>query len=117
MSPGGPNSWNCNGHQCMSHSKVSGEISDLNFQSSCGSWMACFVDIFHVLLCDQVFDILLNGKHAVVDSLDIFSKVGRGAAHDEVIPFLVKNGKLIVGTETSALDNRLAVEFIKVCFQ
>lgn len=57
----------------------------------------------------------LNGKHTVVESLDIFGRVGRGVAHDEVVPFSVKNGVLNVGMETSDFTSgRLRVEFVKV---
>lgn len=57
---------------------------------------------------------VLNGEHTVVDELDIYGKVGRGVAHDEIVPFSVKNGKLKVNGETSQLDGKLSVEFIKV---
>ena len=57
---------------------------------------------------------MLNGEHTVVESLDIFSKVGRGAAHDEYIPFTIKNNKLKVQGETSRFDGKVNVEFIKV---
>ena len=52
---------------------------------------------------------------AVVDGLDIFGKVGRGVAHDEVVPFAVKNGIAKVGGESISLDgNKISVEFVKV---
>ena len=63
----------------------------------------------------QVFDVLLNGEHTVVDDLDIFAKVGHSTGHDELIPFSVKNGKLKVAGETSMLKGKLSVEFVKVC--
>lgn len=57
----------------------------------------------------------LNGKHTVVENLDIFGRVGRGVAHDEVVPFSVKNGVLKVGMDTSDFTSgRLRVEFVKV---
>lgn len=62
----------------------------------------------------QVFDIVLNGEHTVVDELDIFAKVGRGVAHDEMLPFSIKNGKLKVNGETSQINGKITVEFIKV---
>ena len=57
---------------------------------------------------------MLNGEHNVVSELDIYAKVGRGVAHDEIIPFSIKGGKLRVNGESSQLDGKLAVEFIKV---
>lgn len=57
----------------------------------------------------------LNGEHTIVSELDIFSKVGRGVAHDEIVQFSVRNGKLKVNGETSKINGRLTVEFIKVC--
>ena len=62
----------------------------------------------------QVFDVVLNREHIVVEGLDIFGKVGRGIAHDEIIPFSVKSGKLRVGGESSFLDGKLPIDFVKV---
>ena len=61
----------------------------------------------------QVFDIVLNGLVAV-PSLDIFSKVGKAAAHDEIVPFSVGNGQLHVSGESSDFGGTLSVEFAKV---
>ena len=52
----------------------------------------------------------------MIHELDIFGKVGRGVAHDEIIPFSVRNGKLKVNGETSEIvDGKISVEFVKVC--
>ena len=65
----------------------------------------------------QVFDVALNGEHTIVHELDIFSKVGRGVAHDEIIPFSIRSGKLKVNGETSTIiDNKISLDFIKVRF-
>ena len=56
----------------------------------------------------------LNGEHTVVENLDIYNKVGRGVAHDEIVPFSVRNGKLKVNGETSKINGKVSVEFIKV---
>lgn len=65
----------------------------------------------------QVFDVLLNRDHVIVDQLDIYDKVGRGVAHDEVISFTVKNKKLYVSDQVSVIENgKLPVEFVKVDF-
>ncbi|XP_067683414.1 malectin-B-like [Haliotis asinina] len=61
----------------------------------------------------KVFDVVLNGEHTIVSELDIYSRVGRGVAHDEIVPFSVKGGKLRVNGETSQIDGKLTVEFIK----
>ena len=61
----------------------------------------------------QVFDIVLNG-HVAVPSMDIFAKVGKAAAHDEIIPFSVHNRQLHVLGESSDFDGTLSVEFAKV---
>ena len=55
------------------------------------------------LRTQQVFDVNLDGN-TIISGLDIFSQVGYAAAHDEHIPFTVKNGQLSVngGTGTSA---------------
>lgn len=62
----------------------------------------------------KVFDVVLNGQHTVLDHLDIFSKVGRAVAHEEVIPFKVEDGQLSVNGETSSFDGSLAIDFVKV---
>ena len=63
----------------------------------------------------QVFDVLLNKDHVIVDQLDIYNKVGRGVAHDEVIPFSVKNKKLHVSDQISVIENgKIVVDFVKV---
>ena len=57
----------------------------------------------------------LNGEHVIIHELDIYGKVGRGAAHDEIIPFSVRNGKLKINGETSEIiDGKISVEFVKV---
>ena len=55
----------------------------------------------------QVFDVVLNGEHTIVSELDIFGRVGRGVAHDEVVPFSIKGGKLRVSGEQSQIDGCL----------
>ena len=62
----------------------------------------------------QVFDVVLNGQITVVDGLDIFAKVGRGVAHDEIISFSIHSGQLQYGTETVPFTGRLFIEFVKV---
>lgn len=63
----------------------------------------------------QVFDVVLNGDHTIIPDLDIFSKVGRGVAHDEYVPFSVGSGKLIIkGEESEIRGGKIRVEFIKV---
>lgn len=61
----------------------------------------------------KIFDVRLNDQHLVVKDLDIFDKVGNSVAHDEVIPFTIKKGKLSVNGEYSTISNQLKVEFVK----
>ena len=62
----------------------------------------------------QVFDVVLNRQHMVLPRLDIFAKVGKAAAHDEVVPFSIDSGQLHVMGESSDFDGTLSVEFAKV---
>lgn len=55
----------------------------------------------------------LNG-HTVVKDLDIFERVGHSTAHDEIIAFSIKRGKLSVMEEVSTFNGKLTVEFVKV---
>lgn len=61
----------------------------------------------------QVFDVRLNG-HVVVRDLDIFDRVGHSTAHDEIVPFSIRRGKLSVQGEVSTFNGKLTVEFVKV---
>lgn len=61
----------------------------------------------------QVFDVRVNG-HTVVKDLDIFDRVGHSTAHDEIVPFSIKKGKLSVQGEVSTFNGKLTVEFVKV---
>lgn len=60
-----------------------------------------------------MFDVRLNG-HVVVKDLDIFDRVGHSTAHDEIVPFSIKKGKLSVQGEVSTFNGKLTVEFVKV---
>lgn len=63
-----------------------------------------------------MFDVRLNG-HVVVKDLDIFDRVGHSTAHDEIVPFSIRRGKLSVQGEVSTFNGKLTVEFVKVsCF-
>ncbi|XP_013398557.1 malectin-B [Lingula anatina] len=72
-----------------------------------------FSEVWFAAPNQKVFNIVMNGQHTVVEDLDIFGKVGRGVAHDEVIPFIVKNGKIRVRGESSDISGKLKVEFAK----
>lgn len=61
----------------------------------------------------QVFDIALNDV-IVVKDLDIFANVGRGVAHDEIVPFQVRHNKLIINGKSSPFNGEIRVDFIKV---
>lgn len=73
-----------------------------------------FSEVWFTAPNQKVFDVMLNAEHIVVERLDIFSKVGRGTGHDEIVPLKVKDGKLYVKGESSDLYyNKISVEFIK----
>ena len=62
-----------------------------------------------------MFDVVLNGDHTVVQELDIFQRVGRGVAHDEVVPLSIRGGRLgYRGDESDIQGGKIRVEFIKV---
>jgi len=50
----------------------------------------------------------------VIKDLDIYDRVGYGVAHDEYIPFSIKNGNIRVGSHTSPFSGTFFVEFVKV---
>lgn len=57
----------------------------------------------------------LNDEHDIIEGLDIFGKVGRGVAHDEIIPLKVKNKHLIVkGKKSPITGGKVSLTFLKV---
>lgn len=73
-----------------------------------------FCEVWFTEPNQKVFDVTLNGQITIIDGLDIFAKVGRGVAHDEIIPFSIKNGILRVRDETTSLNGKLLIEFVKL---
>ncbi|XP_063716183.1 malectin-A-like [Symsagittifera roscoffensis] len=72
-----------------------------------------FAEVYFTSSKQKVFNIVLNDQHMVVRDLDIFDKVGLGRAHDEIIPFTIRNGKLVVINEASTFNNVLKITFVK----
>lgn len=65
----------------------------------------------------QVFDVLLNGDHLIVDGLDIFERAGgRAAAYDVHVPFRITGNKLVLTHtgEESEYSGSLRLDFVKV---
>ncbi|XP_062854773.1 malectin [Trichomycterus rosablanca] len=71
-----------------------------------------FAEVYFAQSQQKVFDVRMNG-HMVVKDLDIFDRVGHSTAHDEIVPFTIKRGKLSVLGEVSTFNSKLTVEFIK----
>lgn len=62
----------------------------------------------------KVFDVVLNKAHTIVNKLDLFSEVGNGVAHDEIIRFSILRGYLHFKNEKSKIrDGSVRVEFVK----
>jgi len=49
----------------------------------------------------------------VVEGLDIFAKVGRGVAHDEIVPFQIRQNKIVVNGKSLPFNNEIRVVFVK----
>ena len=71
-----------------------------------------FCEVWFAARAQKVFDVAIN-DHIVIQELDIFSKVGRGVAHDEIIPFQIRNRKLIINGKSKGFNNEIRVEFLK----
>ncbi|XP_051525355.1 malectin-like [Myxocyprinus asiaticus] len=71
-----------------------------------------YAEVYFAQSQQKVFDVRLNG-HVVVKDLDIFDRVGHSTAHDEIVPFSIKRGKLSVHGEVSTFNGKLMVEFVK----
>lgn len=72
-----------------------------------------FSEVYFETPGGKVFDIVLNSQHTVLKDFDIFARVGKAAALDEVVPFTVQGSHLTVAGETSDFDGNLRVEFLK----
>ncbi|ELT91685.1 hypothetical protein CAPTEDRAFT_148335 [Capitella teleta] len=72
-----------------------------------------FSEVWFTQAFQKVFDIRING-HVVSEGLDIFARVGRGVAHDEVVPFNLKKGMLKIAGESMEFDGTLIIEFVKL---
>ncbi|XP_051509110.1 malectin isoform X2 [Myxocyprinus asiaticus] len=72
-----------------------------------------YAEVYFAQSQQKVFDVRLNG-HVVVKDLDIFDRVGHSTAHDEIVPFSIKRGKLSVHGEVSTFNGKLTVEFVKM---
>lgn len=46
--------------------------------------------------------------------LDIYSRVGKAVAYDEVVPFSVDKGQLYVSDGSVDFDGTLSIQFMKV---
>ncbi|XP_063769179.1 malectin [Pseudophryne corroboree] len=71
-----------------------------------------FAEVYFAQSQQKVFDVRVNG-HTVVKDLDIFDRVGHSTAHDEIIPIVIRKGKLSVQGEVSTFTGKLSVEFVK----
>jgi hypothetical protein len=76
-----------------------------------------FSEVYFTGPDEKVFDIAI-GKKIVIKDLDIFSKVGKAAAHDEFAEFELKNDKIYLGkTEApgayDAKSKQLKIKFLK----
>lgn len=50
----------------------------------------------------------------VITDLDIYSRVGKAVAYDEVVPFSVDKGQLFVSDGSVDFDGTLSIQFMKV---
>ncbi|KAM9331316.1 malectin [Gastrophryne carolinensis] len=71
-----------------------------------------FAEVYFAQSQQKVFDVRVNG-HTVVKDLDIFDRVGHSTAHDEIVPIVIRKGKLSVQGEVSTYTGKLSVEFVK----
>lgn len=60
-----------------------------------------------------MFHVLLNNMPVIAD-LDIYSRVGKAVAYDEVVPFSVDRGQLFVSDGSVEFDGTLSIQFMKV---
>lgn len=59
-----------------------------------------------------MFNVVLNGL-PVITNLDIYSRVGKAAAYDEVVQFSVVEGQLYVPDGSVGFDGMLSIQFTK----
>lgn len=76
-----------------------------------------FSEVYFQRNNEKVFDIAI-GKKVIVKDLDIFSKVGKGVAHDEFIEFEIKNDKVLIDNKEAnggydAKKKEIKLRFLK----
>jgi hypothetical protein len=71
-----------------------------------------FAEVYFTGPGQKVFDVVLNGV-PVIQDLDIFARVGKAMAHDEVVPFTVEGQQLSVRDATIDFDGTLSIQFAK----
>ena len=54
----------------------------------------------------------MNGVTVIAD-LDIYARVGKAVAHDELVPFVVQGHQLSVGDNVIDFDGTLTIQFAK----
>lgn len=64
----------------------------------------------------KVFDVSLNKEIKIISNLDIFKRAGYSVAHDEFVPFSIKDNVLTVvdSAMNIAGDKVITVDFLKV---
>ncbi|CAF1094137.1 unnamed protein product [Rotaria sp. Silwood1] len=92
--------------------KFSYEI-DLNDDGDYVLWMK-FAEVWFNGPNMKVFQIILNDEHSIIDELDIFEKVGRATAHDEYIPFQIKNNRLVINGRSTSYSGKLKITFQRI---
>lgn len=46
--------------------------------------------------------------------MDLFASVGKAVAHDEIVPFKIKNKKIVLESGTTDFDGTLTLRFVQV---
>lgn len=63
-----------------------------------------------------MFHVIVNGVTVIAD-LDIYARVGKAVAHDEVITFTVQDQQLSVANEIVNFDGTVIIQFAKASKQ
>lgn len=71
-----------------------------------------FSEVYFSSAGNKVFDVELNGQ-TVVEDLDIFERVGKGVAHDEIVPFSIRGRQVHVGDTLVPFNGKISVAFKK----
>uniref|UniRef100_A0A915IXC0 Conserved oligomeric Golgi complex subunit 7 n=1 Tax=Romanomermis culicivorax TaxID=13658 RepID=A0A915IXC0_ROMCU len=71
-----------------------------------------FSEVYFNAPKEKVFSVALNDR-PIVNDIDVFAKVGKAVAYDEIVPFTIKNRKMTLNGESFDFDGTFTLTFLQ----